>query len=595
MSLDPSTYQSLKSIASTLPGYDSTAPEDKKLSFSPNALKAALDAAYEQGKKQRENLSEENNPELLFWQLMDNLPDHVYFKDLRSRFICVNRAQAKFLGLDDPNDAIGMSDFDYFPEDFAATQFQDEQEIIETGVGYSLHEEKHVRGENNRQRFIISSKLPLRDSDGRIRGTFGISRDITTRYLAEREVERQRNLLDLIIQILPCRIFVRDPDDRFVLANQTYKDALGIKRSREIIGHRLSEFSDEERVNRIREEDKRVREGHSILNQIDNDLTVFKESTWIVTSKVPLKGRDGSIEGIVGMTYDITEQKKAEEEARHLSKQLGMKNAQFEAELLVARQLQETLMSMGFDQERSFLRHGPSWNVEASYFYKPSHHLAGDFFDLIPISDTKLGILVCDVMGHGVKAALVTMLLRGLISEFSAILDQPAKVLAQLNKRLCALAEDQEFPRFTTAVYLILDIENGTARVANAGHPGPLWKTRDETGREMFEPCPSAEIGPALGLIPEQEFVRHEFEITETTEFLLYTDGIIEQKDAMGHEFGIQKLEEILLNNQGDGLASQIKTIKSALRLTAGTDEFDDDICIVAVKMTPNAPRENLD
>ncbi|MDQ8198970.1 SpoIIE family protein phosphatase [Pelagicoccus enzymogenes] len=577
-----------KSLAATFLGTSPSAPPEQEGSYSPAQLKGALEAAFqagtEHGKRQKKQTAD---PDMLFWQLMDNLPDNVYFKDTRSRFTCVNRAQARFLGLEDPNDAIGMSDFDYFPENLANVQFQEEQEIIATGKGYSLHEEKHLK-DDRLERFIISSKLPLRDPDGNICGTFGISRDVTNRYLAEREVKRQRNLLKAIIDILPCRIFVRDLEDRFVLANQTYKTALGIKSSQDLIGHTLAEFSDEERVAKIRNEDRRVREeGIPILNQVDFDLSVFKKDSWIVTSKVPLRGRDGAIEGIVGMTYDITEQKKAEEEARSLSEELRGKNAQFEAELLVARQLQETLMSIGFDAQRHYSKSGSKWTLSSSYFYKPSHHLAGDFFDLIQISDSKVGILVCDVMGHGVKAALVTMLLRGLISEFADILDQPGKVLGQLNKRLCSLAEDQEFPRFTTAVYLILDLETGEARVANAGHPGPLWKTQNASGQEVFEPCPSGEIGPALGLIPEQEFRRHEFTCSATTEFLLYTDGIIEQKDAMGNEFGIQKLEEILLNNHGDDLAEQLKTIRSALRLTAGTEEFDDDICIVAVKMEP--------
>ncbi len=584
---DHHTYP--KSLSATFLGTVPAADPSQEGAYTPAQLKKAIEAAFlagtEIGKKPEKQTAD---PDMLFWQLMDNLPDNVYFKDTRSRFICVNRAQARFLGLGEPNDAIGLSDFDFFPEDRAKVQFQEEQEIIATGVGYSLHEERHLK-ENAAERFIISSKLPLKDKEGKVYGTFGISRDVTERHLAEREAKRQRNLLEAIIDILPCRIFVRDMDDRFVLVNQTYKTALGITSTQDLIAHSLAEFSDEERVAKIQAEDRRVREkGQTILNQIDFDLSIFKKDSWIVTSKVPLRGRDGTIEGIVGMTHDITEQKKAEEEARTLSEQLREKNAQFEAELLVARQLQETLMSFGFDEQRQYSKSGSNWTLSSSYFYKPSHHLAGDFFDLIQISDTKIGILVCDVMGHGVKAALVTMLLRGLISELASILDQPGRVLGQLNKRLCSLAEDQEFPRFTTAVYLTLNLETGEARLANAGHPGPLWKTRDATGREIFEPCPACEIGPALGLIPEQEFLRHEFYCEETTEFLLYTDGIIEQKDAMGNELGIQKLERILLNNKADDLASQIKTIKSALRLTAGTDEFDDDICLVAVKMKPN-------
>lgn len=561
----------------------SASPDDEvKVSYS--QLKIAIEAAYQKGKEKALPADDVVDPDLFFWQLMDSLPDHVYFKDLRSRFTCINRSQARFLGVDEPNDAIGMSDFDFFDHDLASNQFDEEQEIISTGVGYTLHEEKHVKS----QRYLLSSKVPLRDPNGKIFGTFGISRDITIRHLAEREVVRQRNLLDAIIQILPCRIFVRDKEDRFVLVNNAYISALGIKDSKDIIGHRLEEFSNEARVEKIYQEDRRVWDkGESILNQIDFDLGIFKPGGWIVTSKVPLRGPDMKIEGLVGMIYDITEQKTAEEQARELSKELREKNAQFEAELLVARQLQETLMSMGFDQERQYSKTGAKWSLSASYFYKPSHHLAGDFFELFPISDSKVGILVCDVMGHGVKAALVTMLLRGLISEFTDLLDQPGKVLGQLNKRLCALAEDQEFPRFTTAVYLTLDLDTGEARIANAGHPGPLWKSKDSTGREIFEPCPAGEIGPALGLIPEQVFTRHEFTCLETTEFLLYTDGIVEQKDAVGEEFGIFKLEEILLNSKNLGLDYQLKNLKSALRLTAGTEEFDDDICIVAIKMKP--------
>lgn len=575
------------SLSSELLGIEHSVTSDQKLTFTRAALEEAISRAYSEGFDSEIQYLQGFEPELLFWQLMDNLPDNVYFKDLRSRFTCVNKAQARFLGIDDTNDAIGSSDFDYFPEELANVQFEEEQEIIATGVGYSLHEEKHVK-DDVLSRCVISSKLPLLGEDGQICGTFGISRDVTIRYLAEREVERQKNLLEAIVDILPCRVFVRDRENRFILVNQTYKTALGVKRPEDIIGHTLAKFSDEERVAKIHEEDSRVRDkGKSILNQIDFDLSVFKEDSWIVTSKVPLRTNSGKIEGIVGMTYDITEQKRAEEEARELSKALAEKNAQFEAELLVARQLQETLMSIGFDKNRGFSRTGKSWNLAASYFYRPSHHLAGDFFDLIPISDKKIGILVCDVMGHGVKAALVTMLLRGLISEFAAILDQPGNVLGQLNRRLCSLAEDQEFPRFTTAVYLILDLDTREARVANAGHPGPLWKTRDAAGKEIFEPCPSGEIGPALGLIPEQEFTRHEFICEETTEFLLYTDGIIEQRDADGKEFGIQKLEEILLNKQGEGIEEQLKTIDSSLKATAGTEDLDDDICLVAIKMRP--------
>lgn len=571
-------------------GFDAENPDAAPVKVTKRALREAIKEAYIAG--QKEKLLQESgvDTELLFWQLMDSLPDNVYFKDLRSRFICINIAQARFLGLTDPNDAIGKSDFDFFDEEKALERFNGEQEIIRTGQGWSLQEEKDLEMDNE-QACIISSKLPLKDPEGKTIGTFGISRDVTSRYLAEREVERQRNLMEAIIQILPCRVFVRDIEDRFILVNEAYRAAIAAPSRESIIGKRLSELQPTGRHGKIQEEDEIVKkEKRSILNKIDYDRDPDGEKRWLVTSKVPLEISDGVVEGIVGMTYDITEQKKAEEEARALSHELQEKNEQFEAELLVARQLQETLMSIGFDQQRVYRQQGASWNIDASYFYKPSHHLAGDFFDLIPISENRLGILVCDVMGHGVKAALVTMLLRGLVLELPKLLAEPSALLSNINKSLCSLAEDQEFPRFVTAVYMMIDLEKGTACVSNAGHTQPLWRTRDDSGAEHFAPCPSGRSGPALGLIENETYDEREFSFNDVTEILFYTDGIIEQTDAMGKPFGLEKLEEILLNNEPQTLTTQLRTLNSALRLTAGSSAFDDDICLVAAQLTP---REN--
>ncbi|MDQ8202077.1 SpoIIE family protein phosphatase [Pelagicoccus sp. SDUM812003] len=583
----PETPERLTEIARTTLGLDPSAPKDRKVAVSGAALSAALEQAYRAGNYSHFDSSVKVDMELFFWQLMDSLPDNVYFKDKDSRFICVNRAQARFLGVDDPNDAIGKSDFDFFERDKALERYKDEQEIVRTGVGWNLHEERDLETDDAEKVCIISSKLPLRDASGAVIGTFGISRDISERYLAEREVERQKNLLETIIQILPCRVFVRNYENRFIMINEAYRKAIGVKDRKDVIGHRLSEFTRHELRDQIREEDRQVREdGKSILNQVQFDKSVFEKQRWVVTSKVPLRGPDLTIEGIVGMTYDITEQKEAEEQARALSERLSAKNEEFEAELLVARQLQETLMSMGFDANRQFTRSGERWKIDASYYYKPSHHLAGDFFDLIPISRNKLGVLVCDVMGHGVKASLVTMLLRGLVMELPKLLDRPGKVLSRLNNRLCALAEGPEFPRFTTAVYMTLDLDSGLARIANAGHPNPIWKTRDESGKSAFLSSPCGEIGPALGLIPNEVFTAREFSFEQLTEILFYTDGITEQKDAMGRDFGTEKLEDILLRNENLSLPKQLETVRSALRLTAGSKEFDDDICLVALRLS---------
>ena len=119
--------------------------------------------------------------------LMNNLPDHIYFKDRESRFIRVNKSQAQFLGLKDPSEVVGKTDFDFFTMEHAKQAYDDEQTIIRTGQLLNKEEkETHPDGPDT---WVSTVKLPLHDNMGNIIGTFGISRDITERQ--RRELENQ--------------------------------------------------------------------------------------------------------------------------------------------------------------------------------------------------------------------------------------------------------------------------------------------------------------------------------------------------------------------------------------------------------------------
>jgi diguanylate cyclase (GGDEF)-like protein/PAS domain S-box-containing protein len=122
--------------------------------------------------------------------LMDNVPDSIYFKDRESRFTRINRYAAERFGVADPALAVGRNDFDYFAEDHAGKALRDEHEILRTGRPLVGVEEKETKPDGG-VRWVSTTKMPLRDRDGAIVGTFGISRDITQRKLAEAQLERQ--------------------------------------------------------------------------------------------------------------------------------------------------------------------------------------------------------------------------------------------------------------------------------------------------------------------------------------------------------------------------------------------------------------------
>jgi len=122
--------------------------------------------------------------------LLDNTTDHVYFKDSQSRFLRISAALAEWLGLSDPADAIGRGDFDFFGAEHAQKAFADEQLLMQTGRPLVGVEEEETWNDGRRT-WVSTAKVPLRDRTGSVVGIFGISRDITERKEAERQLKQQ--------------------------------------------------------------------------------------------------------------------------------------------------------------------------------------------------------------------------------------------------------------------------------------------------------------------------------------------------------------------------------------------------------------------
>jgi hypothetical protein len=153
-------------------------------------------------KRMEEELSLERT---LLNALMENVPDYIYFKDLQSRFIRTTRSHARAFHLDDPSQASGRTDFDFFSEEHARSAFADEQRIVLSGESIIEKEERET-WPDRRETWASTTKMPLRDEQGRIIGTFGISRDITERREAEQKLRELAALLDIATDA----IFVRD-------------------------------------------------------------------------------------------------------------------------------------------------------------------------------------------------------------------------------------------------------------------------------------------------------------------------------------------------------------------------------------------------
>jgi PAS domain S-box-containing protein len=137
--------------------------------------------------------------------LLETTPDSVYFKDTSSRFLRISRALAQRFGLEHPTDAIGKTDFDFFTVEHAAPAFEDEKKILTSGQPMVDFEEKETF-DDGRTAWLRTSKLPFRDREGKLIGTYGISRDVSLRKVAEDEIRQREAMLRSTFAAAPVGI-----------------------------------------------------------------------------------------------------------------------------------------------------------------------------------------------------------------------------------------------------------------------------------------------------------------------------------------------------------------------------------------------------
>jgi PAS domain S-box-containing protein len=132
--------------------------------------------------------------------LMENVPDKIYFKDTQGRFLRISKSTAESFGLDDPEEAIGKTDHDFFTEEHAQQAMEDEQWVMQTGEG--ITKEERETWPDRPDSWVLSRKLPLYNEEGEIVGTFGISTDITERKQVEAEMEETLQELERLNRLM---------------------------------------------------------------------------------------------------------------------------------------------------------------------------------------------------------------------------------------------------------------------------------------------------------------------------------------------------------------------------------------------------------
>jgi phosphoserine phosphatase RsbU/P len=409
------------------------------------------------------------------------------------------------------------------------------------------------------------------------------------------DVALKQQFFAFLLEHAADQIYFKDREGKFICASRAVGEFMGVSSPAELIGKSDFDFWSQQTAREAAADERRIMEtGEPLIGKVERLVYPSGRVTWDYTTKLPLRNAAGEVIGMFGVNRDFTAIKRMEdalEEERNrlriTTAELAAKNAQLEADLRMAREVQLALLPREYPNlnGHDISGHNP---FSFAHYYRPAAAVGGDFFDYFPLSQNRVGIFICDVMGHGLRAALVTAIIRALLEELRPVMANAGRFLSSLNLRLRAILERVEEPFVATAFYLIVDASTKDAQFANAAHPVPVRLSRATPGAEPITED-RAKIGPALGIFDEITYPTFTCPFEHRDCLVLFTDGLYEVDSPEGKEFGKSALISSLNRLATLPVEKLFPAIVHEVCRFSARENFDDDVCIVAVERKDDA------
>ena len=311
--------------------------------------------------------------------------------------------------------------------------------------------------------------------------------------------------------------------------------------------------------------------------ELSQSIADFRIRSMIVA---PLLNGDGDAIGAIQID---TVQQKGGFESKDLEILVGVanqagiaiENAQLNEKKIVQRLMEQDL-ELASQVQLAFLPKAAPKIPGYSFFqyYNPAQQIGGDYFDYIELDRNRLAIVIADVVGHGVAAAMFMAKLSAEWRFAFATISDPRLALATLNDRITALGVE----KFITMAVIVLDYVTHKATIVIAGHMPPVMLMRDKSIQE-----PGADVGgPPLGIMSDIPFDAFEIDIQSGESMTLYTDGIFEAPNAQGVQFSIDRVRHHVAACAGDIQLAGNEIIDRVTKHIVGCEQ-EDDMCLVIV------------
>lgn len=299
-----------------------------------------------------------------FNTLIDNIPNNVYIKDTASKYIAVNSKFAEQLKFNNPDELIGKSDADIYPFEIAEKYLNEDKQIISGEKTELVREQKSIK--DGKEKYSITTKLPIKNKNGKIIGLLGFFSDITDQKLMNNElqsqkeiVDKEKNLLRTLIDSMPDSIYIKDKDGKFLDANPTQIAVTKAGSYENILGKTDFDFYPKDIAEMFSKDDKHILDtGEPVIGKEEIGFDTEGNIRVRSTTKVPFFDEKGDVIGLVGIGRDITQLKETEEKLIEQAQNLQEINVLLEERQEEINQQSDELNEQNktLEDERTLLR-----------------------------------------------------------------------------------------------------------------------------------------------------------------------------------------------------------------------------------------------
>ncbi len=260
------------------------------------------------------------------------------------------------------------------------------------------------------------------------------------------------------------------------------------------------------------------------------------------------------------------EKERLETTVRERTRELQEKNDFIEADLMVARRIQQKLLPEKFPENANIVFHAA---------YLPCLHLGGDYYDVFEMPNGHVGVFIADASGHGSSAALIVAIVKSLLSTIGKEIGSPGYVVQRVSNILAKLTPDDSF---CTLFYGVVNTSTGGMTYSLAGHPPPIVVNRHTGAARLLE-----SNGSLVGIFDFDRFGDSVFIFKPGDRLLAYTDGIVEAANKKGELFGGKRLVNVLEENRGLSAPLVIEAVLLAMKNHIGGEPLTDDVALLVM------------